>query len=149
MDVCSTATGIPKEHLKVSKKMGASGFKRDGRIIWPEFEPWWNANKAIVQEHTEDNLTVWKTRKTKAEALINEKKLEELNERYVDKEEIKVLLRQIATAQKATLKSKLLGELPPRLLGLGVVEMTVILDGVVEDLCHIFQNTTLEDEPED
>lgn len=143
MDQCSVETGISKPHLRIAKKFNAPGFDQAGRIDWVEFEPWWEANKEEVLEVDEDTLHQWKTRKTKAEALTAEIELEEMRQRSLDREEVRAYINQIASAQKALLRSTLCNELPSKLLGLGVTEMSVVMNNTVEEICKLMQNIKL------
>jgi hypothetical protein len=138
-DVLSNELDIPKGLLRLAKKSGCPGFEASGRIHWDVAEPWFNQHRVELEDELEDNLLKWKTRKTKAEAITAEMELEELKEKYVDKEEAKAFLKQIASATKAVLKSKLTQELPPRLLGLGITEMSLVMDSVVQEICNLFQ----------
>lgn len=141
MDALATAKNIDKELLKIAKKRGAPGFSINGRIYWLELEQWWNDHLSELEEVAGDNLTVWKTRKTKADALKSELELEEMQENFLVKDEVKSFLKQIASAQLAFLKSKLISEVPPKILGLSLTETEVVMSQVVQDTCAIFQKS--------
>jgi hypothetical protein len=145
MEAAASAKGFDKNLLKIAKRMGADGFRQNNGIYWPDFEKWYADHESEVLAKAEAAATKWKQRKERADALLAELKLEGLQGRYVDKEQVKTLLRGIAGAQKALLRGRLCDELPPRLLGLGVVEMTVIMDEVVQEVCKLFEDAKLDE----
>lgn len=71
-------------------------------------------------------------------------KLEAERGLYWPKSEVKETCRQIAQTQRAVLQRKLETELPPKLLGLGVVEMTEIMKATVDDVCRILNDRTTQ-----
>lgn len=139
MAQCSSQTNTPKNLLRLAKANGAPGFIGN-RIDWDELQPWLEAHKDTLLNDADDSLNKWKLRKTKADALTAELELEEMKSQYLIKEEVKAFLQSIAAAQLAVLKSKLVQELPSKLLGLGVTETAVIMEQTVTELCNIFQS---------
>lgn len=136
----SIAKGIPKAHLIASKKLKAPGIDKAGRVNWSEFEPWYEQHKNDLTTPSDESLTKWKARKTKADALRSELELARLQNRLVDKEDMQQLIRQINSASMAILKSKLCEELTPKLLGLDLVKMNVITRTVFEEVCTLMQS---------
>ena len=104
------------------------------KILLPQYE-------IELRESAEDigGLAEWKTRKTKADALMAEIELEELKKKYLQKEEVIAFLKQIASSQRALLKSKMVHELPSKLLGLNVTEMSVLMENELASILSIFQ----------
>jgi hypothetical protein len=141
---CSKATGIPIGVLQTAKLHpdsvhGVNGFHQSGRIYWEKLEPWLEQHKEELETLSEESLAHWKTRKTKADALIAEIELDEAKKKTCSKEEVRALLKKISSAQMAMLKARLTQELPPKLLGLSVTEIGVIMERTVREVCQVFQ----------
>ena len=142
MAYCSADTGVPKSVLRLAKTKGAPGFI-GYRIDWNQLKPWLDLHGKELEEEATDNLQAWKTRKTKADALMAEIQLDELKEKYLIKEEVMAQVKAVALAQKNILKSKLCNELPPRLLGMNVTDISIEMDKVLKEVCLLMENLTL------
>jgi hypothetical protein len=87
-----------------------------------------------------DTIQHWKKLKTKCDALIAEKELEEINNKYVLREDIEKSIEAIGQAQRILLKNKLVEELPPQLAGLTVPEIMIKMDQLVNSIHSLMQN---------
>ena len=82
MEQCSSATGIPVDILRQSKKEGCPAF-RHNRINIVEFLDWF-FNKPAIEGDEEEDKTDWKKRNERAAALIRENQLQEAYGRVID-----------------------------------------------------------------
>jgi len=139
----SLAKNIPVEHIKAAKALNCEGIRPNGRIYWSEFEPWYNENLPSIQEYLEDNAPtqggkgVWKERKERALALIAEIELKDRENKTLDKDKVTAFLKQISGSQAIILRN-LANELAPKLLGKGLTEINIILDGAYDSVCAVF-----------
>jgi phage terminase Nu1 subunit (DNA packaging protein) len=139
-EMLSDYVDVPVKWIRRAKKMKCPAFRVGGRIDVQAFKDWWAVHQAEVMGDDEDTLTKWKTRKTKADAMMAELELEEMKKRSIDIEDVVALLRHIATAQKAMMVSKLVNELPPKTIGLDVVRMAVANREAIEEVCKVMQD---------
>lgn len=91
---------------------------------------------------TDDDIKALKTRELRLKCERLQLKLEAERGLYWSKADVSETVRQIAQTQRAVLQRKLESELPPKLLGLGVVEMTEHMKTTVDDICRILNDRT-------
>ena len=147
---CSQVLGIPIDILKKARRHpdavgGINGMMVSGQIYSDRLIPWLEKHKEELSQQTstdnkEGSLTYWKTVLTKAKALVAEIELEEAQRNSLNLQDTKALLKKISTAQSAMLISKLVHETPPRLLGLDITKMSVVMQQVAREVCELFQN---------
>lgn len=140
---CSAETKVPKKILRLAKARGAPGF-RGHYVDWHLLGPWIEDNINVLQDESDDNLTKWKTKKAKADALMAEIQLDELRQKYLNRDEVEAQITAIALAQKNLLKSKLTQELPPRLLGMSVTEISVEMERSLNEICKLMENLSIK-----
>lgn len=149
MAALSRAKDIPVDHLKAAKHLNCSGYSPSGRWTWTEFDLWYQANREAVLEYVEENQSdsgdngAWKARKERAQALIAEIQLRELQGRTLDKEKVVKLLKSISSSQSIVLRN-MAQELPHKLLGKSLTETQVILTKAYEDVCKLLQHPITE-----
>jgi hypothetical protein len=140
----ANAHGIPMEHIKAAKELNCDG-QKDNRWRYAQFKPWYDSNLPAVLEYIQANKkektsdSNWADRKKRAEALIAEIKLKEMQGYSLDKRQVLPTLNNMATAQRimfSNLKSTLL----PKLLGKGLTDMGVRWDFEADKICNLFQS---------
>jgi len=141
MKQCSGIKNIPISVLKAAKAAGCSAFKANSRIDWAEFQEWYDKNKHNIQSEDDGNsYQKWNTRKKKADALKTELELDRLKGSYLTTEEAASKISSIAQSQRAMLKSLFTLELPHKLAGLTVPEISVILEKELNSVCDLMKN---------
>lgn len=142
---CSQATGVDIQVLKAAKNHPQQqGFDSNNRIHWDIAKPFVESHIQELQVVTEESLLKWKTKKEKANAFMAEIALDEARKLFVKRDEVEAQIRAIALSQKTILKSKLCNELPPKLLGLGIVEMSVEMEKVLTEVCVLMSNLQIK-----
>lgn len=139
--------GVDQKIIKNARSHPACNpsFGVNGRIDVKKLGPLLKVHLAELQAGPqEDTEDYWDLRKKRAAALLAEIQLDEAKKKYLLREEVLAYIKRVALAQKATLRSRLVNELPPRLLGLGITEMTVILDKEINDICNLFQTQQIK-----
>ena len=131
---------LPIALIRAAKNAGAPGFAANGRLDWAIIQPWLAEHADELQVESDETLTVWKTRLTKAQAQKAELELDRTKGNYLLKSEVMETIQAIATGQKNLLKTRLVQELPPKLYGLKVDEIIGIMEGVVGEICSLMQN---------
>ncbi len=135
---CAASQGISKTVIRAAKAKGAPGFIGH-RVNWTLLKPWMDEHKSALDVEDIDNYQKWRTKRERHEANIAEIKELEARGKFLLKEEVESQIKAIALAQKAILKSRLTQELPPKLLGLSVTEIGVIMDECVHDICRLME----------
>lgn len=132
----SRATGISIEELKHYKKNNADGFRSNGKINWLKLQSWLDdpENEDIRLSINDDKYLQFRGLKMEAEAGLSQIALDTAKGLIVNREDICAKMLQVASSQKAFLKSKLCNELPSKLLGADVPTMSVELAKVVDEL---------------
>lgn len=144
MSLLSKAKGISLDELRACRELNCDGTKPNGRWYWEDFSKWYEQNKNAVKEYLleqakEDNNGEWKQRKERAQALIAEIQLKELEGKTLDKDKVAGRIKAIASAQSIMLRNTS-QELPHKLLGKNLTDMQVILTKSYEDICNLFQS---------
>ena len=119
--------------------MNAPGFTRNNSINWDLFGPWYDANKKSLGKDADESLEFYKKEIAKRDIQIQDLKIQKLKKEALDPAEVKALLTKIGLAQSALLKSKLTSDLPPRLVGLSLLEIFSLMDSTVQDICGTFK----------
>lgn len=156
MAALSRAKDIPLDHLKAAKVLACAGYTPSGRWIWAEFSVWYRANQAEILEYLAENDSgngdngEWKARKERAQALIAEIQLRDLQEKTLDKAKVVSLIKSLASSQ-AIIFRNLADTLPHKLLGKNISEIQTELQKEYQAICQLFQKPikeweTLKDE---
>ena len=149
MSECSLAQQVTVEVLMALKRRAtdnkvetAAGFKKNGNINWTQLKPYMDVhiNDLDLEDIDDDKYLKFRGIRMEATAGIAQIQLEKEKGSILDRAYVEDMIKSIAVSQKTLLKNKLTSELPPQLLGLGVTEMTVILDRVVNEVCELMQN---------
>jgi hypothetical protein len=146
--VLSLAKGIPIDHIRAAKNLAADGIRTSGRIHWSEFGPWYAKNKEVVEEYIKEeesnkgpsDISEWKERKERANALIAEIQLKNLQNNTLDKDSVIAFLKTISSSQAIMLRN-MSQELPHRLLGKGITDMQIELSKSYDAICAIFKSS--------
>lgn len=120
-------------------------FFASGRIDGDKLTAFLNARMGELEEVEDETIQKWKVLLTKSNALIAEKELEELQGKYVLREEAEKQIRAIALAQKAMLRSRLVQELPQKLVGMTVPQMVVVMEGTLNDICELMNKLKVDE----
>jgi len=141
MAQAAALTGLSLSVLKWAKKSGCPAF-RATRVYLDELREWLDAHrsdldsdKSITKEQADIRLKLLRYDREKFKFEV-EKKL------YRSRAEIEADIKQIAQMQRALLQRKLESELPARLVGLGVIEITEAMRQTVDEVCRIFHDRT-------
>ena len=140
---CAEREGVGKYIIRLAKNKGAPGFQGT-RVCWDILKPWLDKHKEELSEETGNSLLKWKTKKEKHLANLAEIQEAEARNKYLLKNEVESQVKAIALAQKALLKSKLTGELPSKLLGLSITDMSIILEATVNEICRLMMNMKIK-----
>jgi hypothetical protein len=135
----SVAKGIPIAHIKAAKALSCDGIKPNGRIYWVEFEPWYKKNLPAITEYLEDNVAsqpkgYWKDRKDKAQALIADIQLLQLQGDTLIRASAISSVNQMLGSMAIQLKN-IAQDYPHKLLGKGITEMQVELSKAYDEIC--------------
>jgi hypothetical protein len=139
----STALGIDVSHIMATKKLGCP--HSQDRYYLNELREWYQNNKDEVIEFVQDNTTTnkngeWKQRKERAQALIAEINLKELEKKTLDKDKVISFLKQIAGSQAILLRN-MAQELPHKLLGKDLTNMQIELNKAYDNICSKFKES--------
>jgi hypothetical protein len=132
------ALQVEKKLISMARRSGAApGFKANGRIIASLFVPWFEKNKEALKQEpdNEEDNEKWRSLRLKNQALLSSIELEEAKANLIAKEEVEQYFISFLISHRNILKDKLVRELPPKLLGKGVIEITKDMEAVVNDLC--------------
>ena len=139
----SSATNIDINLLKIVKKhprmVSENVFQTNGRIDIDKFKLIYEEIKDDISLEDVEDAEKWKMMKLKFDALISEIEYDELQKKFVKREEVEEAIAGIANAQRNLLKQKLTSELPVKLTGLSAPEIQQIMDGLVNDICDLMQ----------
>lgn len=138
------AQDIPIAHVKACKLLNAPGCDSSNRYHWNILGPWYTANKSKVEEYlskekiSKDDNGEWKKRKERAQALIAEIELKEMQCKSLDKDKVIALIKSIASSQSIMLRN-LSDTLPHKLLGQDINKIQSILRDEYNNVCQLFQ----------
>jgi hypothetical protein len=139
----SSATNLDINLLKIVKKhprmVSENVFQTNGRIDIDKFKSIYEEIKDDISLEDVEDAEKWKMMKLKFDALISEIEYDELQKKFVKREEVEEAIAGIANAQRNLLKQKLTSELPVKLTGLSAPEIQQIMDGLVNDICDLMQ----------
>lgn len=142
---CAGILGVSVRLLKLAKRHPdlQHCFRPNGRCSPDLLRPLLDQYKEELESTVDEGESneAWKTRKIKAETLLKEIELDEARKKFLEKERVIAFLKQIASAQKSMLKSRLVHELPSKLLGLSVTEMSVLMEKELDSVCQLFQQS--------
>ena len=145
----STIHNIPIDHVRAAKVLECPA-ETDNRWKYSVFEPWYKTNlPQILELITSDKkgkgkvASDWGDRKKRAEALIAEIKLKEMEQETLYKSKVIPTLNNIATAQRIMLTN---GEstLIPKLIGKDLTTSIVRYREFVNEICNLFQSQLSE-----
>lgn len=111
-----------------------------GRVDVLGLQPFIQDLLALDAAEQENSSDYWKKRKLKADAQTSEIELDEMRKKFLDKDDVIVFLKQIASSQRALLRSKMVHELPSKLLGLGATDMSVVMETELNEILNLFQS---------
>lgn len=138
MRQAAAATGIPWATIKAIKaNPKCTAFTDGGRVDADALMSFIQENPEAIEVGEDDTLQKWKVLLTKSNALIAEKELEELQGKYILREEAEQQIRAIALSQKAMLRSRLVNELPQKLVGMTVPQMVVVMENTLNQICGL------------
>jgi hypothetical protein len=135
-------TGLEPWKVRLAKKLGCGAFKKGSRVNPEEL-------KVFIGEHPEHFEKP--PSMTKEEADINLKEVKIARETLalerdkgllIRKTEVYETCKSISQHQRAVLQRKLETELPPKLLGLAVVDIAEEMRKLVDEICRIFHDRT-------
>lgn len=140
----TAATGLPAAVLKFARRHAdavedLNGCQYSNRIKWALLKPWLEDHEEELENIGGDDYETWKTAKTKAQAELAQIELEEKKGRLIEKHKVHDLLKAIASAQCSLFNSKFRQELPPKLLGKSVPEMTARIDEALSEVFDIMR----------
>jgi hypothetical protein len=92
----------------------------------------------------EDNLAAERKKLTLARRVKLEFETALLQQKYIRREDIGPLLRNLAAHQRAALQNKLENELSVKLAGQDPIEIRLRMADAVDDICRMFQASTKE-----
>jgi hypothetical protein len=136
----SLAKGISIPHIKAAKALGCDGIRPNGRIYWLEFQPWYEKNKQSIVEYVEDTgesktRDYWKERKEKAQALIAEIQLQELQGNTLLRQKAIASMNQVFGSMAIILRN-MAQDLPHKLLGKNITDLQVELSKAYDEICN-------------
>jgi hypothetical protein len=130
--------------LRKARLSGCPGFAKSGyRVDWTLAEPWMKEHITELATPTSkgEMRTLEDLRKEKVIVDIENVKLKnkELQGLYLNPEDVKQFLVELATAQSVMLK-KIFSELPPRLTGLDEPNIKLVLDKSLVEIFELMKN---------
>jgi hypothetical protein len=135
-------TGLEPWKVRLAKKIGCRAFKRGSRVNPDELKAFIAANPDQFEKPP--SLT-----KEEADIKLKEVKIARetfLLERdkglHIRRTEVFETCKSISQHQRAVLQRKLEVELPPKIAGLGVIEITESMRALVDEVCRIFHDRT-------
>jgi hypothetical protein len=135
----SNDTGIELDIIQLCKKCNAPGFTDGRRINWTIFKPWYEQHKDLLLSINLSDYNESKTRLMTAKADREEIKLAEDKRNTLNKTDVISFLKSISAAQSNLLISKLSQELPPKLLGLDVDKMRLVMIDTAYEIINIMK----------
>lgn len=145
MKEAANELGVSVGLVKCAKVKNCDAFMTSGRIIKDKLIKFIEEHRQELEEAEDESLTKWKVLLTKSNALIAEKELEELQGKYILREEAEKEIRAIALAQKAMLRSRLVQELPQKLVGMTVPQMVVVMEDTLNDICELMNRLKVDE----
>ncbi len=141
MKAAASMLGVGENYVQYAKDKGCKAFNH-GRVDTAALKRW-------LGEHRDELGTLSSVTKEQADIRLKLLKFdrETFNfdvdkQKYWPKAELGEALTMLARHRRATLQRKLETELPPKLLGLGVIEMTEIMKRTVDEICNEWSDRT-------
>ena len=122
----ATTTGIPIRHLRIIKELYPEGFTNNGKVRLTEVTDWYAKNKELILKKEEDSIETLKKQKLANEVILQELRIAEEKRQTVAITEVEEFMVNFGTQLSAVLKSFMVTELPPRVIGLGQEDVTKI-----------------------
>lgn len=141
MRQAASALGVPFNHVKYAKEMGCAAFKST-RVNNEILKQW-------LLDHKEDLINLPTVSKEAVDIRLKMIRgdreafaFEADKGKFWPKEKIGVALTLLAKHRRATLQRRLEVELPPKLIGLGVIDITDVMTRTVDEICREWSDRT-------
>jgi hypothetical protein len=125
-------TGYPISVIQAARSIGCPGFEPCGRKHVETIKEWIDQHIDAVKENNVD----WNERNKKAIALLNELRLKREEGSVLPADFVINSAAVYQHAIKMALVIKLRDELPPKLIGLNLSQMTEVMNEVISDTCN-------------
>lgn len=151
IEMAATAMGVGADILYAARKhpaiIASKAFKGNGKVdlttLRTVLPAYMDELRSLVANQEDDN---WVKVKQKYDALMAQKKYEEMEEKYILRETVEKEIEGLAQAQKALLRTKFLTELPSQLTGLTTPEISIKLECLLNDICEMLTNLKIKNE---
>jgi len=128
--------GIPKKLLQRAKKLGCPGF-RNTKMYADQIAPWLEQNKKLIETTQTEPTEKLKRKELENKIILQELKIEEERRNTINVKVLDEFITGFGIQLGATLKSKIVKELPPRVVGLNEEKAT--------ELCKEYYNNIIID----
>jgi hypothetical protein len=147
MKSLSASEGIPLSHLKAAKTLNLTGFRTDGRVNWNELEPAYRANLDKIEDFLDNSIERLKKEKLKRDIERADLTIAELKKQKIDIKDINEFMIQLALQLNGLLFSKIVKELPPRVIGKSEEESRFVCKEMVNDIVEVLKTNISEWNP--
>lgn len=146
MIALANAKNIPYNTLKRAKQLNAPGFLERGSIDWRLLEPWLSSHKAELESTPVESIEEVKLSNEikrgvlqDKESILKDLEIAKRRSEYLDPAEVREFLIKIATAQSSILNSRLLNELPQKLVGQPLEVTERLCKQLASDIINVFK----------
>ena len=136
-------TGIPVEHIKIIKVLYPEGFGKNQ--MWPDkIAKYYEDHKAEIVDKQSKSYDELKKVKLSGEIVLQDIEIEEAKKKVVAIKDVEEFMQSFGIQLSAVLKSKIVKELPPRVVGLKEEAVDTICKTFYNELCDLLNRNIIE-----
>jgi hypothetical protein len=129
--------GIPYRNIRIAVTMFPHVQNTNNSVNWEILKPLYEEHQTEIEEMSDQSLEKVRTENAIKDGILKDIQIANLKEKLIEKEEVHSLLKRIAAAQCSLFNSKFRKELPSKLHGKSIAEMSALIDAALSDVFGI------------